>query len=102
MSHHNTVFSQLLKLIPRHEFEALARMSLGRQEMLSITVHTKPKIIGTSHKGKKIIAVSYPYRNDGTKFGCVFYDYTNGQLQLIEFGHVGDNVDDMTKVKLLY
>lgn len=24
MSHHNTVFSQLLKLIPRHEFEALA------------------------------------------------------------------------------
>ena len=25
MSHHNTVFSQLLKLIPRHEFEALAK-----------------------------------------------------------------------------
>ena len=24
MSHHNTVFSQLLKLVPRHEFEALA------------------------------------------------------------------------------
>lgn len=24
MSHHNTVFSQLLKLLPRHEFEALA------------------------------------------------------------------------------
>ena len=25
MSHHNTIFSQLLKLIPRHEFEALAK-----------------------------------------------------------------------------
>ena len=25
MSHHNTVFSQLLKLIPRHEFETLAK-----------------------------------------------------------------------------
>ena len=24
MSHHNTVFSQLLKLLPRHEFETLA------------------------------------------------------------------------------
>jgi len=24
MSHHNTVFSQLLKLIPRHEFETLS------------------------------------------------------------------------------
>ncbi len=25
MSHHNTVFSQLLKLVPRHEFETLAK-----------------------------------------------------------------------------
>ena len=25
MSHHNTVFSQILKLVPRHEFESLAR-----------------------------------------------------------------------------
>ena len=25
LSHHNTVFSQILKLIPRHEFEALAK-----------------------------------------------------------------------------
>ncbi|MES9814979.1 MAG: DUF4372 domain-containing protein, partial [Candidatus Thiodiazotropha sp.] len=25
LSHHNTVFSQLLKLIPRHEFETLAK-----------------------------------------------------------------------------
>jgi len=25
MSHYNTVFSQLLKLIPRHEFETLAK-----------------------------------------------------------------------------
>jgi len=25
MSHHNTVFSQILKLVPRHEFEVLAK-----------------------------------------------------------------------------
>ena len=25
MAHHNTVFSQILKLVPRHEFESLAR-----------------------------------------------------------------------------
>ena len=25
MAHHNTIFSQLMKLVPRHEFEALAR-----------------------------------------------------------------------------
>ena len=25
MSHHNTIFSQLLKLIPRHEFDSLAK-----------------------------------------------------------------------------
>ena len=24
MAHHNTVFAQLLKLVPRHEFESLA------------------------------------------------------------------------------
>ncbi len=27
MSHYNTVFSQLLKLIPRHEFESLAKQA---------------------------------------------------------------------------
>lgn len=25
MAHHNTVFSQILKLVPRHEFESLAQ-----------------------------------------------------------------------------
>ena len=25
MAHYNTVFSQLLKLVPRHEFESLAK-----------------------------------------------------------------------------
>ena len=25
MTHHNTILAQLLKLVPRHEFEALAR-----------------------------------------------------------------------------
>ena len=82
--------------------QSLASISLGRQENLSISVHTKPEFIGTAHNGKKVIVVTYPYRNDGVQFTCVFYDYTNGQLQLMEFGHVGPKVDDVTKVKLLY
>ncbi len=82
--------------------QSLASMSLGRQEIASISIHTKPNFIGTSHKGKKVIVVSYPYRSDGIKFGCIFNDYTNGELQLLEFGHAGPNVDDITKVKLLY
>lgn len=82
--------------------QSLASMSLGMQELVSISAHTKPKIIGTAHNGKKVIVVSYPYRSDGISFVCAFYDYTNGQLQLLEFGHVGKNVDDVTKVKLLY
>ena len=82
--------------------QSLANMSLGMQETVSISVHTKPKFVGTSHNGKKVIAVSYPYRRDGITFACIFYDYTNGLLQLLEFGHAGKNVDDITKVKLLY
>ena len=82
--------------------QSLASISLGRQEALAIAVRTKPKVIGTSHKGKKVVVVSYPYRQDKISFACIFYDYTDGQLQLIEFGHVGPNVDDITKVKLLY
>lgn len=82
--------------------QSLAQISLGREENASITLHTKPQTIGTSHDGKKVIAVSYPYRSDGVRFACVFYDYTDGQLQLIEFGHVGKNGEKITKVNLLY
>ncbi len=34
MAHHNTVFSQILKLIPRHEFESLARKHHQGQKLL--------------------------------------------------------------------
>jgi hypothetical protein len=33
LSHHNTVFSQLLKLIPRHKFETLENSTI--QDILS-------------------------------------------------------------------
>lgn len=82
--------------------QSLASMSLSMQDVLAISVHTKPKIIGSGHNGKKIVAVSYPYRRDGISFACVFYDYTNGQLQLIEFGHVGRGEEVVTKVNPLY
>ena len=40
MAHNNTVFSQLLKLIPRHEFELLSK---------------------THHKGRKYRKYKHPF-----------------------------------------
>ena len=37
MSHHNTVFSQLLKLLPRHEFESLAKQHHGGRSFRTAT-----------------------------------------------------------------
>lgn len=37
MAHHNTVFAQLLKLIPRHEFEVLANQHHEGQKLRKIT-----------------------------------------------------------------
>ena len=37
MSHHNTVFSQLLKLIPRHEFETLANQHHEGRKLRKMT-----------------------------------------------------------------
>ena len=37
LSHHNTVFSQLLKLVPRHEFEALANRHHEGRKLRKIT-----------------------------------------------------------------
>ena len=37
MAHHNTVFSQILKLIPRHEFESLARKHHQGQKLRKMT-----------------------------------------------------------------
>ena len=37
MSHHNTVFSQLLKLLPRHEFESLAKQHHSGRSFLTAT-----------------------------------------------------------------
>jgi len=37
LAHHNTVFSQILKLIPRHEFESLARRHHQGQKLRKMT-----------------------------------------------------------------
>ena len=37
MAHYNTVFSQILKLIPRHEFESLARAHHSGQKLRKLT-----------------------------------------------------------------
>ncbi len=37
MAHHNTVFSQLLKLVPRHEFETLANRHHEGRKLRKIT-----------------------------------------------------------------
>ena len=37
MAHHNTVFSQLLKLVPRHEFETLANEHHAGRKLRKMT-----------------------------------------------------------------
>ncbi len=37
MAHHNTVFSQILKLVPRHEFESLARVHHQGRKLRKMT-----------------------------------------------------------------
>ena len=37
LSHHNTVFSQLLKMIPRHEFETLAKQHHEGRKLRKMT-----------------------------------------------------------------
>ena len=37
MSHHNTILSQLLKLIPRHEFEHLSLQQDGKRRLGALT-----------------------------------------------------------------
>ena len=49
MAHYNTVFSQLLKLIPRHEFETLAKQHHSgrsfRSAMVTVCNHGNGTII---------------------------------------------------------
>ena len=33
MSHHNTILSQMLKLIPRHEFDSVSQQHDGKRRM---------------------------------------------------------------------
>ena len=37
MAHHNTIFAQILKLVPRHEFEHLARKHQSGRMSRSMT-----------------------------------------------------------------
>ena len=37
MSHHNTVFAQLLKFVPRHEFESLANQHHSGRRLRKMT-----------------------------------------------------------------
>lgn len=46
MAHHNTVFSQILKLVPRHEFEALAK------------VHHKGRSFRTASRWSQFVCLS--------------------------------------------
>ncbi len=41
MPHHNTVFSQLLKLLPRHEFSSLAKKHDGQRRSDALTRWTQ-------------------------------------------------------------
>ena len=51
MAHHNTVLAQLLKLLPRHEFEKLANRQDGKRKSSAMTRWTQFVALTIGHLG---------------------------------------------------
>jgi hypothetical protein len=78
MSHHNTVFSQLLKLPPRHEFETLAKQ------------HYSGRSFRTASRWAQFVTMRY-LRSPRTDFGKgIAYTEVDGRsvVDLIPDGKV--------------
>ncbi len=48
MTHHNTIFSQLLKFIPRHEFETLAKQHHHGRKLRKMTRWSQFIVLGSA------------------------------------------------------
>ncbi|MCE0757929.1 hypothetical protein LWH94_01800 [Marinobacter sp. G11] len=85
--------------------ELLANINLRPQDFQSITLHTEPKTYGIAESDRDgyHILVTYPYRTDGVNWACVFRDYRQGALlQLVEFGLIGGEQEEMRIIEPLW
>lgn len=53
MAHHNTVLSQLLKLLPRHKFDALSKAHDGKRRSDALPRWTQFVALATGHLGER-------------------------------------------------
>jgi len=53
MSHHNTVLSQLLRLVPRHEFDTLGRQYDGKRRSDALPRWSQFVALATGHLGER-------------------------------------------------
>ncbi len=53
MAHHNTVLSQLLQLVPRHEFDALAKRHDGKRRSDALPRWSQFVALATGHVGER-------------------------------------------------
>lgn len=81
---------------------SLVLMSKPSTDAAQILVNVQADIIGGSADGRKIVSVVYLYNTPGAAFGCVFFDYTRGRLQLAEFGEFWPDGEKNTKAVRLY
>jgi len=51
MAHHNTVLSQLLQLVPRHEFDALSKVHDGKRRKDALPRWSQFVALATGHLG---------------------------------------------------
>lgn len=85
--------------------ELLANINLHPEDFRSITLHTEPKTYGIAESDRDgyHILVTYPYRTDGVNWACVFRDYRQGALlQLVEFGLIGGEQEEMRIIEPLW
>jgi len=75
MAHHNTVFAQLLKLVPRHEFDTLAAAHHQGRKLRTLTRWTQFVALSMAHLGGRhsLRDIVYNLKAQGSKLyhlGC--------------------------------
>ena len=77
-------------------------MTKTPSEAGGLLLEVRAKIHTRSKDGKKVIIASYNYNTKGAGYACAFLDYTDGHLQLLEFGELWPAGNKNTIVNPLY
>ena len=91
MAHHNTVFSQILKLVPRHEFSSLSIKHDGPRRSDAMSRWTQFIAIETNNRTADTGEMIYGYIVYGPKDGIFRYEmkliiyYNQALIRLISY-----------------